>query len=59
MFRGVNRRTKEEYKVDVGYERFLAPEVFFSPEIVSSDFTTSLPEVVDPRDIGSHLANHA
>ena len=47
MFRGVNRRTKEEYKVDVGYERFLAPEVFFSPEIVSSDFTTSLPEVVD------------
>ena len=33
--------------MDVGYERFLAPEVFFSPEIVSSDFTTSLPEVVD------------
>lgn len=31
----------------VGYERFLAPEVFFHPEIYSSDFTTPLPEVVD------------
>lgn len=33
--------------MDVGYERFLAPEVFFHPEIYSSDFTTPLPEVVD------------
>jgi len=31
---------------DVGYERFLGPEVFFNPEIFSSDFTTPLPEVV-------------
>lgn len=34
-------------KVDVGYERFLAPEIFFSPEIASSDFLTPLPDVVD------------
>jgi len=33
--------------VDVGYERFLAPEIFFNPEIYSSDFLTPLPEVVD------------
>lgn len=33
--------------VDVGYERFLAPEMFFNPEICSSDFLTPLPEVVD------------
>jgi len=33
--------------VDVGYERFLAPEIFFNPEIASSDFLTPLPEVVD------------
>ncbi|BFZ62613.1 Actin-related protein 3 [Saitoella coloradoensis] len=33
--------------VDVGYERFLGPEIFFNPEIASSDFLTPLPEVVD------------
>lgn len=31
----------------MGYERFLGPEMFFSPEIVSSDFLTPLPQVVD------------
>ena len=33
--------------VDVGYERFLAPEIFFNPEIHSSDFLTPLPNIVD------------
>lgn len=33
--------------VDVGYERFLAPEMFFNPEICSSDYLTPLPTVVD------------
>jgi len=33
--------------VDVGYEQFLAPEIFFNPEIYSSDFLTPLPTVVD------------
>lgn len=33
--------------VDVGYERFLAPEIFFNPEITSSDYLTPLPTVVD------------
>lgn len=31
----------------MGYERFLGPEIFFNPEIFSSDFTTPLPDVVD------------
>lgn len=39
--------TKKPYEVDVGYERFLGPEIFFSPEIASSDFLTPLPDVVD------------
>ncbi|KAI7976659.1 hypothetical protein EIK77_009890 [Talaromyces pinophilus] len=34
-------------QIDVGYERFLAPEIFFNPEIYSSDFLTPLPTVVD------------
>ncbi|KAI9667589.1 MAG: Arp2/3 complex subunit, actin nucleation center [Bathelium mastoideum] len=33
--------------VEVGYERFLAPEIFFNPEIYSSDFLTPLPNIVD------------
>lgn len=33
--------------VDVGYERFMAPEIFFNPEICSSDYLTPLPTVVD------------
>lgn len=37
----------QKYSLDVGYERFLAPEIFFNPEIYSSDFLTPLPQVVD------------
>ncbi|GAQ82764.1 Actin-related protein Arp2/3 complex subunit Arp3 [Klebsormidium nitens] len=44
---GLNSRTRQPYSVDVGYERFLAPELYFAPEIYSSDFSTPLPEVVD------------
>ena len=40
-------RTKQPYDVDVGFERFLGPEIFFNPEIASSDFLTPLPDVVD------------
>ncbi|KAJ3125203.1 Actin- protein 3 [Nowakowskiella sp. JEL0407] len=39
--------TQKPYTVDVGYERFLGPEIFFNPEIASSDFLTPLPDVVD------------
>eukprot|EP01132_Coremiostelium_polycephalum_P002606 gene2606-3231_t len=39
--------TKKPYSYDVGYERFLGPEIFFNPEILSSDFITPLPKVVD------------
>lgn len=48
----------------MGYERFLGPEVFFNPEIFSSDFTTPLPDVVDesimkcPIDVRRKLYNN-
>eukprot|EP01126_Amoeba_proteus_P001917 TRINITY_DN10595_c0_g1_i4.p1 TRINITY_DN10595_c0_g1~~TRINITY_DN10595_c0_g1_i4.p1 ORF type:complete len:406 (+),score=84.51 TRINITY_DN10595_c0_g1_i4:160-1377(+) len=32
---------------DVGYERFLGPEVFFNPEIFSSSYEVPLPDLVD------------
>lgn len=43
----INPVLKKPYTVDIGYERFLAPEVFFNPEIFSSDFLTPLPDLVD------------
>jgi actin-related protein 3 len=41
------KKTGGTYTVDVGYERFLGPEIFFNPEIFSPDFITPLPDVVD------------
>ncbi|CAG8482201.1 7850_t:CDS:2 [Ambispora leptoticha] len=46
-YKGVNSVTGTPYEVDVGFERFLGPEIFFNPEIASSDFLTPIPEVVD------------
>jgi actin-related protein 3 len=46
-FAGEHSVTGRKYDLDIGYERFLAPEIFFNPEIYSSDFLTPLPEVVD------------
>ncbi len=37
----------QEWKCDIGYEQFLAPEMFFNPEIYSEQFATPLPQVVD------------
>lgn len=47
QFTAKDPKTKKEHVIDVGYERFLGPEIFFSPEIFSADFTTPLPTVVD------------
>lgn len=46
-YQGTKRTTGQPYVCEVGYERFLGPEVFFNPEIFSSDFITPLPDVVD------------
>lgn len=46
-FAGVRKATGAPWTCDVGYERFLGPEVFFNPEMYHADFTTPLPAVVD------------
>lgn len=43
----VNSISKQPFAVDVGYERFLGPEIFFHPEFANADFTTPISEVVD------------
>mmetsp|Transcript_39287 Transcript_39287/g.99012 ORF Transcript_39287/g.99012 Transcript_39287/m.99012 type:complete len:429 (+) Transcript_39287:360-1646(+) len=47
QYEGIESVTKRPFTVDVGYERFLGPEMFFNPEIFSSEFFTPLPKVVD------------
>jgi actin-related protein 3 len=32
-YEGMNSVTKTPFVVDVGYERFLGPEIFFHPEV--------------------------
>ncbi|GMH45193.1 hypothetical protein BSKO_13150 [Bryopsis sp. KO-2023] len=44
---GVNSKTGKPFSCDVGYERFLGPEIFFNPEIYTSEYSTPLPAVVD------------
>lgn len=47
QFQGSHPRSKQPYAFDVAYEQFLGPELFFHPEIFSSNFTTPLPNLVD------------
>ena len=49
---GTHSRTRETWTADVGYERFLGPEIFFNPEMFSTDFKTPLSEVVDQAILG-------
>lgn len=37
----------EPYKVSVGPERFLAPEMFFNPEIIDQKYRESVDALVD------------
>ncbi|KAK5776641.1 hypothetical protein PVK06_044601 [Gossypium arboreum] len=47
QWRGIRPKTGTPYSCDIGYERFLGPEVLFNPEIHNSNFTTPLPAVID------------
>jgi len=46
-YTGTHNVTKKEFSIDVGHERFMAPEIFFHPEFANPEFTTSISEVVD------------
>lgn len=41
------KKTGQEYKIDLGFERFVAPEIFFDPQLISSEYRKSLAELVD------------
>ena len=37
----------QTWEIDVGYEQFLGPELFFNPEILNPEYTTPLANLVD------------
>ncbi|KAA3465719.1 actin-related protein 3-like isoform X1 [Gossypium australe] len=47
QWRGIRLKTGAPYACDIGYERFLGPEVLFSPEIYTSEYITPLPALID------------
>lgn len=51
QFTGRHPKTQESFTCDVGYERFLCPEIFFSPDIYSADHATPLPQVRNQHGI--------
>jgi actin-related protein 3 len=42
-----SHKGKAPVEIDVGYERFLGPEMFFHPEFFHKDYKTPIDEVVD------------
>uniref|UniRef100_A0A673U295 Actin related protein 3B n=1 Tax=Suricata suricatta TaxID=37032 RepID=A0A673U295_SURSU len=47
QYTGVNAISQKKFVIDVGYERFLGPEIFFHPEFANPDFMESISDVVD------------
>jgi len=46
-YSGVGKITNKPYTIDLGYETFLGPEAFFSPEMIDKDYRTSIDELID------------
>ena len=46
-FSGVGKISAKPYTINVGYELFLGPESFFSPEIIDKNWKASLDEIID------------
>ncbi|XP_074222796.1 actin-related protein 3B isoform X3 [Camelus bactrianus] len=47
QYTGINAINQKKFVIDVGYERFLGPEIFFHPEFANPDFMESISDVVD------------
>ena len=46
-YTGIDSKTGKPFTCEVGYERFLAPEVWFSPELVSNEYMTPISVLID------------
>ena len=46
-FEGIGKISQKPFSINVGYELFLGPESFFSPEIIDKNYRASLDEIID------------
>ena len=46
-FQGIGKISAKPFSINVGYELFLGPESFFSPEIIDKNWKASLDEIID------------
>jgi len=46
-YTGISSKSGKPFQCEIGYERFLAPEVWFSPELVSNQYTTPISVLID------------
>ena len=46
-FEGIGKISQKPFSINVGYELFLGPESFFSPEIIDKNYRASLDESID------------
>ena len=46
-YEGIGKISKKPFSIDLGYEVFLGPESFFSPEIIDKNWKTGLDETID------------
>ena len=47
MYSGIGKITQKPFSINLGYEVFLGPESFFSPEIIDKNWKMGLDETVD------------
>ena len=46
-FEGFGKISGKPFSIDLGYELFMGPEAFFSPEIIDKNYRQSLDEIID------------
>jgi len=46
-FEGIGKISNKPFSINVGYELFLGPEAFFSPEIIDKNYKSPLDEIID------------
>ena len=44
---GIGQISKKPFSIDIGYESFLAPELYFSPEMIDKKYNQPLDEMID------------
>uniref|UniRef100_A0A5F8GYU2 Actin-related protein 3 n=1 Tax=Monodelphis domestica TaxID=13616 RepID=A0A5F8GYU2_MONDO len=47
QYTGINAISRKEFSIDVGYEQFLGPKIFFHPQFANPDFTQPISEVAE------------